>query len=236
MTSKLIRAVVMIGALLGPALAANAADLRARPLPYKPAPVVPLYGWSGFYFGINGGWGWGDSPWDAPPAFGMRGSGALAGLTYGYNFQSGAMVFGIEGDIDWSDISGSTACGAGTCSFRNRWLGTLRGRIGPGFDRVLPYVTGGLAYGGVRASNSLFTTADTTAIGWTAGAGVEFALANAWTAKIEYLYVDLGRFDCGVACGLGLPENVGFTANVVRVGLNYRFNGGGLGGPLVTRY
>src|SRR5260370_41427996 len=106
MTSKLIRAVVMIGALLGPALAANAADLRARPLPYKPAPVVPLYGWSGFYFGINGGWGWGDSPSDAPPAFCMRGSGALAGLTHGYNLPSRPLVVAIEGDIAWARISG----------------------------------------------------------------------------------------------------------------------------------
>src|SRR5260370_34125385 len=72
MTSKLIRAVVMIGALLGPALAANAADLRARPLPYKPAPVVPLYGWAGFYFGINGGLGRGGPPLGAPPPFRTR--------------------------------------------------------------------------------------------------------------------------------------------------------------------
>src|SRR5260370_35614471 len=106
MSSNLIRAVVMFGALLGPALAANAADLRARPLPYKPAPVVPLYGWSGFYFGINGGWGWGDSPLDAPPAFGMRGSGAPAGPPFGYHFPTRARGVGLQRDTERSDSSG----------------------------------------------------------------------------------------------------------------------------------
>jgi len=233
MTSRFILASLTIGALLAPCLTANAADMKVKALPYKQAPITPAYNWSGFYLGLNGGVGWGDTKWAAPPAFSTGASGALAGLTYGYNLQSGSMVFGIEGDIDWADISGSTACGLGTCGFRDRWLGTLRGRIGPGFDRFFPYVTGGLAYGGVRASNSIFSSTSTTLVGWTVGAGLEMAVASNWSAKLEYLYVDLGSFDCGLSCGLGVPENIGFTANVIRVGLNYRFDAGG---PIITRY
>ena len=67
-------------------------------------------------------------------------------------------------------------------------------------------------------------------IGWTVGGGLEYAFLGNWTAKIEYLYVDLGKFDCGVACG-ATPDNVTFKENVIRAGLNYRFSG-----PIFSRF
>ena len=121
-------------------------------------------------------------------------SGGLVGGTLGYNYQMGQAVFGLEGDIDWSNIRGSaSACAGTTCETRNDWLGTARGRIGYAFDRFMPYVTGGAAFGDIKASAAGIGDANETKAGWTVGGGVEAAIAGPWTAKVEYLYVDLGR-------------------------------------------
>jgi outer membrane immunogenic protein len=220
---------VIAGCLAAVALfvapSANAADLSVAPL-YKapPAPVTPAYNWSGFYLGLNGGGGWGHSYWDTS-ATGMRPSGAVAGGTAGYNWQFGNAVIGLEGDIDWANLKGSntsTLCPAG-CSTSDTWLSTVRGRAGYAFGGILPYITGGLAVGDVRASSPGFAGATNTSTGWTVGGGVEFALTGNWTAKAEYLHVDLGRFNCGVNCD-GLPtDNVSMHDDLVRAGVNYRF-------------
>jgi opacity protein-like surface antigen len=87
----------------------------------------------------------------------------------------------------------------------------------------MPYITGGAAFGNIQANIPGLPGASTTNAGWTIGGGVEVALVGNWTAKAEYLYVDLGRFDCGTNCGAIPPDNVNFRANIVRGGLNYRF-------------
>jgi outer membrane immunogenic protein len=84
----------------------------------------------------------------------------------------------------------------------------------------MPYITGGLAVGNYAAS-TLGLSNTTTNAGWTIGAGIEFAIAGHWTAKAEYLYVDLGKFNC--SCGAATNENVSFTTNLVRAGVNYHF-------------
>jgi outer membrane immunogenic protein len=212
-----------------------AADLPPIPVKGAPAPyIAPYYNWTGFYVGINGGYGWGTSSHTFPTAgtttgnFGV--SGLLVGGTLGYNWQFGAFVFGLEGDMDWSNIKGSTACpGAGfTCETRNNWLGTGRGRIGYAFDRWLPYFTAGGAYGDIKATviGPVVTTSESASrFGWTIGGGVEAAVFGNWTAKVEYLYVDLGSFDCSAAgCQTGGGvDTVTFKTNIVRAGLNYRF-------------
>jgi outer membrane immunogenic protein len=132
----------------------------------------------------------------------------------------GQTVFGLEGDLDWSNVKGSTACGGFSCETRNNWLGTFRGRIGYAFNRVMPYVTGGLAVGNVKASSALGSS-DETRAGWTLGGGIEANIVGPWSAKIEYLYADLGKTDCA-ACVVG-GTDVSFHANIVRAGLNYRF-------------
>jgi len=105
-------------------------------------------------------------------------------------------------------------------------LAPLRPWPAHAFDRWLPYVTGGLAVGDIRAATPGFVGATNTSAGWTAGAGIEFALPGNWSAKAEYLYVDLGKFNCGTACN-GLPtDNVSMHDNVVRAGVNYRFDWG----------
>jgi outer membrane immunogenic protein len=201
-----------------------AADLP-RSMPAKAPAFVAAYNWTGFYLGINGGYGWGRSHWSA---FGSNAdpSGGLVGGTIGYNWQGpgSPWVFGLEGDIDWSGIKGSftnAACPTG-CETRNSWLGTARGRVGYAFDRVLPYFTGGLAVGDVQANQVGFAGVSDTKAGWTVGAGVEAAIVGNLTAKVEYLYADLGNISCA-AGSCSVPTNVNFRTNVVRAGLNVRF-------------
>ena len=200
-----------------------------RRCPTRRPVYAPIYNWTGFYLGINGGGAWGRSSWDFPG--GSTGnfdlSGGLIGGTAGYNYQAGRAVFGIEGDIDWADIRGSStgvACGAAGCFTRNTWLATVRGRLGYSFDRVMPYVTGGAAFGNIKAHFNGLPEQSSDRVGWTVGAGIEGALFGNVTAKLEYLYVDLDSFSCGLAsCAAPGPTNVHFNANIVRAGVNFRF-------------
>jgi outer membrane immunogenic protein len=210
-------------ALAGLIGSAHAADLPRQMVTKAPAYVAPYYNWTGFYVGVNGGGGWGRSRWDSAGSFDT--SGALAGGTVGYNWQFGTWVVGLEGDLDWADIKGSrtAGCFTGNCSTENTWLGTARGRLGYAFDRIMPYVTGGAAFGDVKASQPGFTGMTSTQLGWTVGGGVEFAIANNWTAKVEYLHYDLGNFQCGLSCNGFVNDNVSFRSDVVRGGVNLRF-------------
>ncbi len=204
---------------------ATAADL-SRPMYSKAPPMAaPFYNWTGFYLGVNGGGAWGSSTWDSTGSFDT--SGGMVGGTVGYNWQFAPWVFGLEGDIDWANIQGNTnvpGCIAGGCSSENTWLGTARGRVGYAFDRWMPYVTGGAAFGDVQATHPGATGQTSTQLGWTIGAGVEFAIVNNLTAKVEYLHYDLGSFTCGLNCGNGVVnDTVGFSADAVRGGLNLHF-------------
>ena len=222
---------------------ALAADLPqpGPPPPRAPSTYVPVtapgYNWSGFYLGINGGYGFGQSNW-TPTGFTPTGtfstSGFLAGGTLGANYQMGAFVLGIEGDGDWTNLNGTTfvtggtGCGPG-CETQSNWLATVRGRAGYAFDRILIYGTGGAAFGNLQAAVGSLPFSSSTQTGWTAGGGVEFAFTPNLTAKIEYLYVDLGNQSCAQAnCAGGttaapLNTTVSFTENVVRAGINYKF-------------
>jgi|SRR5579862_6027817 len=198
---------------------ASAADMgRRQAMPTKAPMYAAPYNWTGFYVGINGGGGWGRSEFTAPfPTGSFDTSGGLVGGTVGYNWQMGQLVFGLEGDIDWSGIKGSAVCVGTTCETRNDWLGTARGRIGYAFDRFLPYITGGAAFGNVKNTVAGIGSTDQSNVGWTIGGGLEASIAGPWSAKVEYLYVDLG--DSGSVLG----STADFRSNVVRAGLNYRF-------------
>ena len=205
--------------------AANAADIarRQQAMPVK-APVYMPYNWTGLYVGINGGGGWGQSNWSGPAGTtsDFNVSGGVVGGTVGYNWQMNQLVFGLEGDIDWSNIRGTSTAAvcAGTCETRNNWLGTARGRIGYAFDRFLPYITGGLAVGDIKADLSGAGSTTQAKAGWTLGGGLEVAIAGPWTAKVEYLYADLGNGRCDTCAG---GADVSFHTNLVRGGINYRF-------------
>ena len=220
---------------------AYAADLP-QPPPQAPAvyvPVVaPVYNWGGIYVGINGGWGFGTSKWNVGPTTpfpaGLSSSvddnGGVVGGTLGVNFQSGAFVFGAEGDFDYSGINtgtSSTACTiSGSCQTGNNWLSTFRGRAGFAADRVLFYGTAGGVFGNMQTTFNGISSTKTQA-GWTAGVGVEAAFAENWTAKIEYIYAGLGAGNviCATAC-VGSPTTIAVNMNdqLIRGGINYKFN------------
>ena len=126
---------------------------KAPPMP-PPARFAPYTNWTGFYFGLNAGYAWGHTRWDAPPPLDFNTNGGLFGLAVGYNLQQAGWVLGIEADYDWTKLRGSTTCGFGACETRNNWLSTVRARIGVPVDQFLPYVTGGLALGDISASNT----------------------------------------------------------------------------------
>ncbi len=225
---------------------ALAADLpQPAPPPQAPAlyvpTVAPVYNWGGIYVGINGGWGFGQSSWTATTTGAFTGgtwntsdNGGVVGGTVGANFQTDAFVFGVEGDWDYSGINtgtSATICSVtGACQVGNNWLATVRGRAGWAVDRVLFYGTAGGAFANVQAQVGGVTTTKTQA-GWTAGAGIEWAFADNWTARVEYLYVDLGTYSgtcssagCLAATGTtGIPFSVNLTENLVRAGVDFKF-------------
>lgn len=244
MTLGSIRTGFAAAILAGTSLAATAADLPPRQRVALPPALVsaPAYDWSGFYLGINGGWIWGNSTWTAAgrTEVDIDTSGALIGGTLGFNVQNAAWVWGFEADLGWADNDGSTGtnCTGTGCFVKNSWLGTARGRIGYAADRFMPYFTGGAAFGNVKAHFNTLPEASDTRTGWTIGGGVEYAIADNWSAKLEYLYADLGSFSCPVAnCGAPGPVSADFTANVFRIGFNYKFGPvPAATPPIVTRY
>jgi len=234
MRRTFIGAVAMVAAASGHAFAA---DLPAPSIP-PPLPVA-VYDWTGFYLGINGGFGTGTSNW-SDGAVGTTGSfpisGYLIGGTVGVNYQIGQYVFGIEGDSDWTNLHGNSGstCGAisavvpppAGCQTQSQWLATVRGRVGYAFDRILLYGTAGAAFGNVQAGLNPPSTFDSYGeAGWTVGAGVEYAFAPNWTVKAEYLFVDLPNATCTTVgnCGGAAGSIVSFNESVVRAGVNFKF-------------
>jgi len=208
---------------LAAAIPAQAADLP-RGMPYKaPAAYAPMYNWTGFYLGIQGGGAWGDSDWNGL-AVSNSPSGGMFGGTAGYNWQGigSPWVFGLEGDVSWSGVKDTVNCGGFTCETKNNWFGTVRGRVGYAWDRWLPYFTGGVAFGDIKANRSGFAGSSDTNAGWTVGAGVEGVIAGNWTAKLEYLYADIGDTTCSAA-SCGTATNVDLGMSILRAGVNYRF-------------
>jgi outer membrane immunogenic protein len=235
--------------LTAPALAADMA-VKAPP----PPPAPPVYDWSGFYLGLEGGGGFGSTTHQNQifPAANSGGNsnlrGGLAGGTYGYNWQFDHVVLGFEGDISWSGISDTftsvnglaTFCPSGfPCYTSLQWLGTDRARLGYAFDRVMIYATGGVAYGDVRATilNAGPFGIDTEThlrVGYTVGGGIEAMIAPNWSVKLEYLYTDFGNHVGYAALPPPpplQPEDVYLNSNIVRAGIDYHFSG-----PIAAKY
>jgi outer membrane immunogenic protein len=154
--------------------------------------------------------------------------GALFGAGLGYNWQYQSWVFGLETDLAFASIDGSSqTCGISPhqCGTKLDSLGTLRMRLGPSWDRYWLYATGGMAYGEVHAWDSAFGVAGSNMrTGWTAGAGIEAMLMANWSVKFEYLHVDLGTAN-QFNIVPNVPERVSYNADIFRVGVTYQFNG-----------
>ena len=267
MKRLLLGNVALLALTIGPA---TAADLKPRPM-YTKAPVAaPVYSWTGFYLGLNGGYSWGRSSTDFTVTGGTVGSvsrdlnGGLGGGQIGYNWQVQTFVFGVELDIQGTGQKGTfnfdtpTVCptiaiavlpcvtGNGSVEQKLPWFITLRGRLGvtPAANWLL-YVTGGFANGNVEtnatftattafaggpviASASTAASTNATKTGWVVGGGAEWAISGPWTAKVEYLYMDLGTFNNSFG-GPGpftlVTTSSRITDNILRAGVNYRFGG-----------
>lgn len=210
-------------ALVVAAPAVQAADLGGR-TSYKDEPDYgpPRYLWSGFYAGLQAGYGSADAfHFDPGSVYGSPGiDGFIGGGTLGYNFQSGQIVWGVETDFSYADINGSESCGvAGTCRASIDWLWTVRGRVGLDMNGWMPYFTGGYAMADVSARDSDFSGGDTVS-GWTIGGGLEVKLDRNWSFKGEYLYVDLDEsFRLSGGPERGSVEDL----HIVRAGVNYKF-------------
>jgi outer membrane immunogenic protein len=272
---------------------ASAADLPA----YSKAPAVAVvFDWTGGYIGTNVGYSWGRGITDGNvtgtqnvsvfrtagptlissvntglatlPLSGRADvNGFIGGGQFGWNWQQGTWLYGLEGDLQVSGERGSgdvctvAGCPVGSAVFTRDykldWFGTARGRLGylPA-ERLLLYVTGGLAYGNFSGSSWTLPldvgTWSQLRAGWTVGAGVEAMLGSNWSVKFEYLYMDLGHvggssatnttatnlantpsagFNTTTTTTLAYLFNTRFTDSLLRVGLNYHFNG-----PIVAKY
>jgi outer membrane immunogenic protein len=216
------------------AVPAVAADLPARMVTKAP-PLAPAFSWTGFYIGGNVGYGFGDTTGTGNPVnYDM--DGVFGGGQIGANYQMGAWVFGIEADYQWADIKGSGPLAPGFVSNTEvERFGTVRGRIGYAWERWMVYGTGGYAFSGRTTASftPAFVPAESqTLSGWAAGVGVEYAFAPNWSAKLEYLHVDLGDrtfFQSTLPGCTAAPAGctTGAQLDAVRAGVNYRFWGGG---------
>lgn len=254
-----------VALLIGASIFASSQMASAADMPVKAqrAPLVaPPYSWTGFYVGANVGYAWG--PWDASSnqiifdpstTHNPKVNGALGGLQAGYNWQSGAWVYGLEGDIqitgakdsdNWSGafpvviplpddfLPGDGSPASFTHEWKFPWFATFRGRVGflPA-ETWLLYATGGLAVGELKynmtfaqpGAGRFYSLSDNeTRVGWTVGGGVEKSFAPRWSAKLEYLYVDLGTHSIDTVDVDGAPFHVEHKVreHIVRVGLNYK--------------
>jgi outer membrane immunogenic protein len=196
---------------------ANAADMyRGEAGGYKDAPVyAPVTSWTGFYAGLNAGYGWSaDNGSDTP-------AGGFGGGQIGYNWQGGLglghhVVLGVEADLQASAISGTQVRESDL-----NYFGTVRGRIGYAFDRTLVYATGGFAYGQVENK-----PVSETQTGYVLGGGIEYKFNPSWSLKAEYQFLSLDASDVNGAGSLGFSNSDRSEVHTVRAGINYHVGHG----------
>jgi outer membrane immunogenic protein len=222
---------------------ASAADL-SRPYTKAPPPPAPvMFSWTGFYLGLNigGKWATADQTVTGPATTvtftGDTNSSVIGGGQLGYNWQTGAWVFGIEGDIDAQDFHRdrvvATAIGpfipGDAFSVESKWQASLRGRIGyAAWDRTLLYVTGGVAFTNIKGTASLVGLGtfsnDTTVTGGTVGAGLEYAVTNNLSLGIEGRWTFYGdETFSGTLGGIPVSDRVSLDTAEVMGKVNFRF-------------
>jgi outer membrane immunogenic protein len=219
---------ILTAALLASvATSAFAADLPSRKAPpLAPVYSAPAFSWTGFYVGVNGGFGTGDFRGAGSGVFGDP-SGGFVGGTAGYNYQIGQFVVGVEGTLDWADLTKNTTLANGSFTKASvDSLGNVLGRFGFAADRALFYVAGGYAGGDVHGTD--FTAGGLTfgnsawQSGYSIGGGIEYAVTNNVSVKAEYLFTQLGSqsyFAGSPADGV----KTGLNINTIKTGVNYKF-------------
>lgn len=251
---KFVAASLAVVNLGSPAIAA---DLAARPYTKAPPMVATVFDWSGFYIGINGGGGSSRNCWslvdnvvNGPfnPALNEgcnNATGGTVGGQIGYRWQAANWVFGLEGQGNWANFSGSNA----DASFAN-WnhhtrmdsFGLLTGQVGYAWNNVLLYVKGGAAVTGNKYerifTGVLRSSADETRWGATVGAGLEIGFAQNWSIGIEYDHIFTGNNNVATTfvagsgfTGYHATSSISQDVDMGLVRLNYRF-----GGPMIAKY
>lgn len=199
--------VISVAIATAAASSAAAADLPRGPAPYYPPPAS-IYNWTGLYAGLNLGYEWGKVTNSSIDPGGIAGGGQI-----GYNWQIGQFVFGAETDIQISGADDTFA----PYKFSNPWFGTLRGRAGFAINNVLLFGSLGLAYGDLKGE-FLGIDESKTLVGWAGSLGMEVGFTPNWSAKVEYLYMDLGSRAYTIT---GVDN--GLQASYLRLGVNYHF-------------
>jgi outer membrane immunogenic protein len=245
-TADSMRKLMMIAAAAAFAGAggADAADLGQASVKddiYAPAPV---FSWTGFYVGGNGGYGWASEHQqvlDAAAAhMDFDPEGGVAGGQVGVNWQprsGGGLVVGAEGSLEWTGVNDRTSydpMGGAVSHHENRTdlraLGDVSGRLGFALDRTLIYAKGGVAWGQFDHSSvvhgTVYSSRADDRVGWLVGGGLEFAFSPNWSVKVEYNYIDFGAGTYALADSAGyVAQSVDYndTVNLVKGGVNYRF-------------
>lgn len=225
---------------LGVVAPAGAADLAVRPQNRVPADTVAVYHWSGFYLGVNGGYGRNNENWSDLSSGGGRdfGShivdGVIGGGQIGYRLQTGAWVVGVEAEGDWADASGHHL-DARAAPFvdhsRLKGFGLFTGQAGYAWNNALLYAKGGAAVVGNRWESSDGVTKYTEAKSrWGAvlGTGLEYGFAPNWSVGLEYDHMFVARRDETLSAGRGLTPfrvHVGGDTDLVTARINHRFGG-----------
>ena len=224
----------LISASLGFGLqqTALAADMPVKAPVHKAPLVAPVYDWSGLYVGAHIGGAWSNSTLTSNnigTSWNTGGTGFIGGLQAGYNFQVGNFLFGVEGDFDWTTFAGTsgpvaTSLGILQASANINWISTVAARFGITSDRLLLY--GKIGGGWVQSSAALsvvngpaISTGSHTDGGWLVGAGMEYAFASNWTAKLEYNYIGLSNSTISTPTIVDVRHDI----QMLKVGANYQF-------------
>jgi outer membrane immunogenic protein len=214
---KLLLSAAALALVGGSALAADLPTYEAAP---AVAPMVSAFNWTGFYAGVQTGYAWGDA--DVAGDFvgdDYDVDGWLLGGFAGFNFEISSFVAGIEADLEWVNADGDNDVGSSTDL---SWQGSLRGRLGIALDRVLLYGTGGLAIADIDADfvvddAATVVSSSETDLGWTVGAGVDFAVTDQIFVRGEYRYTDFGEIETPA----DVDQELDF--HTVRVGAGFMF-------------
>lgn len=202
--------------LLALGITAQAADLTYEPAPAPIVEAAPAFNWTGFYLGVHAGAAIVDGELNAGPyTFSDTKTGFLGGVQAGYNWQFDSLVIGAQ--TDFSYTSAKFSDDFSDFEAKLEWLGTTTARVGYAVDNFLLYGKGGVAYGQSKVD---FVNVDDSKwhVGWTLGAGAEYAFTQNITGLLEYNYIDLGNedyFDGAI--------NADLSTHVIKAGLNYKF-------------
>jgi outer membrane immunogenic protein len=278
-----------VGAVALSGSAALAADLPSQAPPPVYVPPVPIFTWTGIYVGGQVGYAWasganrvsGVDPITGiafNTSIGQNPNGVIGGANVGYNYQipawswfsSSGVVIGLEGSVDGTSLTNTAAFAfpdgtSLTARTRAEIQGSIRGRLGIAWDRLLVYGTGGVAFGGFKTDFNIFGPAfvspagvpfgafggtsnfSNTRVGWTVGGGIQYAITNNWSVRAEYRFTDWGRINNTLFSGdtfavafpgIGFVGNRRIQQNQVQVGFDYKFDLFGPFGstPVVAKY